>query len=205
MNRFLFRCAAALLFPLLAACSFSLLPSTEYTEPKTFDLPSPVPFEGLPFIVEVDSFSNECSGRFKMVFREEGNRIEIDQYNRWALTPGAMLTRYLAARFAAPTGNQSRTHKPMFKLDGTVLNCELNKTKKEVDLMVHYFIIEPGDDEPMIMGTEDYSIPVNDTSAEAFADGMNKAAGKLADRIADILASEIKARASEAKAAPEMN
>ena len=200
MKRFHFWCAAALL-PLLAACSVSLVPPTDFTEPKTFDLASPVPLDGLPFIVEVDSFSNECSGRFKMVFREEGNRIEIDQYNRWSMTPGAMLTKYLAARFAATADNQSRTGKPVFELDGTVLNCELNKAKKQVDLMVHYFIIEHGDETFKITGTEDYSIPVKDTSAEAFADGMNKAAGKFADQVAAVLTNELKTRAA-AKDAP---
>lgn len=191
-----------MLLPLLAACSVSLVPPTDYTEPKTFDLASPVPFDGLPFIVEVDTFSNECSGRFKMVFREEGNQIEIDQYNRWSMTPGAMLTKYLAARFAASTGNQSRAEKPVFELDGTVLNCELNKAEKQVDLMVHYFIIEHGDDTFKITGTEDYSIPVKDTSAEAFADGMNKAAAKFADQVAAVLTNELKTRAAEAKDAP---
>ena len=200
MKRFHFWCAAALL-PLLAACSVSLVPPTDFTEPKTFDLASPVPLDGLPFIVEVDSFSNECSGRYKMVFREKGNRIEIDQYNRWSMTPGAMLTKYLAARFAATADNQSRTGKPVFELDGTVLNCELNKAKKQVDLMVHYFIIEHGDETFKITGTEDYSIPVKDTSAEAFADGMNKAAGKFADQVAAVLTNELKTRAA-AKDAP---
>ena len=202
MKRFQLWCAAALV-PLLAACSVSLVPPTDFTEPKTFDLASPSPLEGLPFIIEVDAFSNECSGRFKMVFREKGNRIEIDQYNRWAMTPGAMLTKYLAARFAATTGNQNRTEKPVFELDGTVLNCELDKVGKKVDLMVHYFIIEHGDETFKITGTEDYGIPVKDTSAEAFADGMNTAAEKLADQIAAALTNELKARSAEVKEAPE--
>lgn len=202
MKRFRLWCAAALL-PFLAACNINLVPPTDFTEPKTFDLASPVPLDGLPFIIEVDSFSNECSGRYKMVFREKGNRIEIDQYNRWSMTPGAMLTKYLAARFAATTGNQNRIEKPVFELDGTVLNCELDKVGKQVDLMVHYFIIEHGDETFKITGTEDYSIPVKDTSAESFADGMNKAAEKLADRIAAVLTNELKARAAETKEAPE--
>ena len=69
--------------------------------------------------------------------------------------------------------------------------------------MVHYFIIEHGDETFKITGTEDYSIPVKDTSAESFADGMNKAAEKLADRIAAVLTNELKARAAETKEAPE--
>jgi len=202
MKRFHFWCAAALL-PLLAACHFNLIPEAGFTEPRTFDLASPVPFEDLPFLVEVDAFSNECSGRYKMVFREQGNRIEIDQYNRWSMTPGAMLTKYLAARFAATTGNQSRAEKTVFELDGTVLNCELNKEKKQVDLMVHYFIIEHGNETFKITGTKDYSIPVDDTTAEAFADGMGKAAEKLAEQIASVLKEELRKRSDEAKAAQE--
>lgn len=202
MKRFHLWCAAALL-PLLAACSFSLIPETDFTEPRTFDLASPVPIEGLPFILDVDSFSNECSGRYKMVFREKGNRIEIDQYNRWSMTPGAMVTKYLAARFAATAGNQNRTEKKVFELDGTVLNCELNKAEKQVDLMVHYFIIEHGNESFKITGTEDYGIPVEDTTAEAFADGMNLAAERLADKIVADLKEELRKRADEAKAAPE--
>ena len=194
-------CAAALL-PFLASCSFSLLPQTDFTEPGTYDLESPVPFSNLPFIVEVDSFSNECSGRFKMVFREDDNKIDVDEYNRWSMPPGAMITKYLAARFATTTGNQSRTDKPVFELDGTVLNCELDKIGKKVDLMVHYFIIEHGDETFKITGTEDYGIPVKDISAESFANGMNEAAAKFADRIADVLANELKIRGAETENAP---
>ena len=202
MKRFHLWCAAALL-PLLAACSVSLLPQTDFTEPKTYDLASPVPFESLPFIVEVDAFSSECSGRFKMVFREDDNQIGIDEFNRWSMPPGAMLTKYLAARFAAQTGNQSRDGKPVFELDGSVLTCELNKSKKQVDLMVHYFIVDHNDEAFKITGTENCSIPVQDISAEAFADGMNEAASKFADRIRDVLTNELKARESETKSASE--
>ncbi len=199
MKRFSLWCAAALI-PLFAACSVNLIPPTDYTDPRTFDLISPSPLEGLPFIVEVDAFSNECSGRFKMVFREETNRISVDEYNRWSMPPGAMLTKYLAARFAAPSNNQGRAKKPVFELDGSVLACELNRTTKEVDLMIHYFIVEPGEEEFKITGTEDYSIPVGDITAEAFADGINKAAEKFADHIVGVLKKEISDRAADEKA-----
>ena len=199
MKRFRHWFAAALL-PLLASCSFSLIPSTEYIEQGTFDLASPVPFESLPFIVEVDAFSNECSGRFKMVFREDDNQINVDEFNHWSMPPGAMVTKYLSARFASATGNRNRTEKPVFELDGTVLNCELNKPKKQVDLMVHYFIVEPGEEDFKITGTENYSIPVENTTAEGFAEGMNTAAALFADHIVDVLTNEMKVRA-EAKAA----
>lgn len=198
MKRFRHWFAAALL-PLLASCSFSLIPSTEYIEQGTFDLASPAPFESLPFIVEVDAFSNECSGRFKMVFREDDNQIYVDEFNHWSMPPGAMVTKYLSARFASATGNRNRTEKPVFELDGTVLNCELNKPKKQVDLMVHYFIVEQGDENFKITGTENYRIPVKDTSAESFADGMNEAVSKLADQIVTDLTNEIKDRAAEKK------
>ncbi len=191
-------CAAALL-PLLAACSFSLLPRTEYTEPKTFDLISPSPIDELPFIIDVDAFSTECSGRYKMVFREEANRVSVDEYSRWSMPPGAMLTKYLSARFASPSNNQGREKKPGFELDGTVLSCELNKATMQVDLMIHYFIVEPGKEEFRITGTEDYSIPVNETTPEAFADGFDQAAAKFAEHIVYVLTKEISDRASDAK------
>ncbi len=202
MKRFQLWCAAALL-PLLAACSFSLIPQTEFTEPRTFDLAAPEPIEELPFIVDVNAFSNECSGRFKMVYREDGSRIEVDEYNRWSVPPGAMLTKYLAARFAAPTGNQSRTGKPVFVLDGTVLSCELHRTRKHVDLMVHFFIVKQDSDTFKITGTQNYAIPVKDTSAESFADGMNKAAAQFADHIVTVLKDELGKQDDETKSAQE--
>ena len=195
-------CAAALL-PLLAACSFSLLPRTEYTEPKTFDLISPSPIDELPFIIDVDAFSTECSGRYKMVFREEANRIYVDEYSRWSMPPGAMLTKYLSARFASPSNNQGREKKPGFELDGSVLSCELNKATMQVDLMIHYFIVEPGKEEFRITGTEDYSIPVNGATPEAFADGFDQAAAKFADHIVFVLTKEISDRAADAKKSAE--
>ena len=193
MKRVILWCAAALI-PRLTACSVSLVPHADYTEPKTFDLVSPSPFDELPFIVDVDAFSTECSGRFKMVFREDMNQIRVDEFNRWSMPPGAMLTKYLAARFATPPGDQDRTARPVFVLDGTVLTCEMNTTAKQVDLMIHYFIVEPGNESFRITGTEDYNITVDDTSAEAFADGMNKAAAKFADQVVVILKKELESR-----------
>ena len=191
-------CAAAML-PLLAACSVSLVPRTEYTEPQTFDLVSPSPLDELPFIVDVDAFSTECSGRYKMVFREESNRISVDEYNRWSMPPGAMLTKYLAARFASPSNNQGREKKPAFELDGSVLSCELNKSTTQVELMIHYFIVEPGEEDFKIMGTEDYSIPVDENTPEAFAEGFDLAAAKFAEHIVFVLTKEISDRANDAK------
>jgi len=199
MKRFRLAFAAALL-PLLAACSVSLVPQTDFTETRTFDLASPAPIANLPFTIDTDTFSNECSGRFKMVFREQNNRIEIDEYNRWSMSPGAMLTKYLAARFAMPPGNLSKTAKKVFELDGSVLTCELNKQEKHVSLMVHYFITEHGNDNFRIAGTEDYRIPVKDVTPEAFADGLNSAAAKFADQVVDILTEELKSRSAEADA-----
>ena len=199
MKRFHLWCAAALL-PLLAACSFSLIPEADVTENGIFDLASPAAIGELPFTIDVNAFSNECAGRYKMVFREKGNRIVVDEFNRWSMPPGAMLTKYLTARFASQSGNH---RKPAFELDGTVLNCEMDKEKKHVDLMVHFFIVERGDDAFKITGTEEYVIQVDGTSADAFADGMNKAAAKFADHVVSILKEELRKRADEAKAAPE--
>ena len=202
MKRFHLWCAAALL-PLLAACRFSVIPQAEYTETRTFDLVSPGPIGELPFTIDVDAFSSECASRYKMVFREEGNRIVVDEFNRWSMPPGAMLTKYLTARFAAPSGHYGLDGRPAFELDGSVVNCELNRTKKQVDLLVHFFIIEHGNDDFKITGTENYSIPVDGTAAEAFADGMNKVAAKFADHVVYVLKEEHAKRIAEAKAAPE--
>jgi len=202
MKRFCFWCAAVLI-PMLAACNVNLVPPTDYTPPKTFDLVSPGPLAGLPFTVEVDIFSNECSGRYKMVFREKGNNIDIDEYNRWSMPPGSMLTKYLAARFATPPASQSRAEKPVFELDGSVLTCELNKAEMQVNLMIHYFITEPGSEEFKISGTEDYRIPVTGATAEAFADGMNTAAAKFADQVVLVISNELKTREAESKAAAQ--
>ena len=201
MKSFQLWCAAALL-PLLAACNINVIPETEFTETGIYDLVSPVPIGGLPFTIDVKSFSSECAGRYKMVFREEGSRIVVDEFNRWSLPPGAMLTKYLAARFAAHSDNAVRDGKPTFELDGSVLNCELNRSTKRVDLMVHFFIVEYDNDAFKITGTENYEIPVDGTSAEAFADGMNKAAAKFADHIYSLLSVELRKRADEAKNAP---
>ena len=202
MKRFHLWCAAALL-PLLAACNVNVIPPTEFTETRTFDLISPAPLGDLPFIIDVDAFSSECASRYKLVFREEANRIEIDEFNRWSMPPGAMLTKFLSARFASHSDNQQRDGKPSFELDGSVLNCELNKAKKQVDLLVHFFVVEHGDNTFRITGTESYSIPVDGTTAEAFADGMNKAAERFADHVVSVLREELGKRADEAKAAPE--
>ena len=198
MKRFgLFLAAAAA--SLLASCHINLIPETEFSDPKTFDLASPAPVTGLPFAVDVETFSSECAGRFKMVFREDENRISVDEYNRWSMPPGAMLTKYLSARFAATPGSAQDHAKPLFSLDGTVLVCELNTQKKLVSLMIHYIITEPPEDEFKLSGTESYNIPVENVSAEAFAEGMNKAAGQFSDHVVQLLKMEMQTRAAAAK------
>ncbi len=200
MKLFRILCTAAAV-SLLAACNVNVIPPTDFTETRTFDLASPDPIGELPFIVEVDMFSNECSGRFKMVFREEANRIAVDDYNRWSMPPGSMLTKYLAARFAAHPGNPGRDNKPVFVVDGSVLNCELNKSLKQVDLLVHFFITEHNDESFRITGTEGYRIQVEDTTPEAFANGMSKAAAEFADHVVAVLKETFRKQADEEEAA----
>lgn len=199
MKRFgLFLAAAAA--SLLASCNINLVPPTDYTDPTTYDLASPAPLAGLPFSVDVETFSSECAGRFKMVFRNDENQISVDEYNRWSMPPGAMLTKYLSARFADAPGSAAQDQaKTLFSLDGTVLVCELNAQKKQVSLMVHYIITEPPEDTFKISGTESYSIPVENASAEAFAEGMNKAAEQFADQVVKLLKMEMQTRAAAAK------
>ena len=193
---------AAVAASLLASCHINLIPETDFSDPKTFDLATPAPITGLPFAVDVETFSNECAGRYKMVLRKDENQIEIDEYNRWAIPPAAMLTKYLSARFASsPEGVRGKS-KPLFSLDGSVLVCELNTQKKQVCMMVHYIITDPGDDTFKISGTENYSIPVEDDSAESFASGMNLAAAKFADQVIDLLKKEIQGRTAAATPKP---
>ena len=192
---------AAVAASLLASCHINLIPETDFSDPKTFDLASPAPVTGLPFTVDVETFSSECAGRFKMVFREDENRISVDEYNRWSMPPGAMLTKYLSARFAAAPGSTQDHAKPLFSLDGTVLVCELNAQKKQVSLMIHYIITEPPEDTFKISGTENYNIPVEEVSAEAFAEGMNKAAGQFSDHVVKLLKMEMQSRSAAAKSA----
>lgn len=200
MKRFgLFLAAVAASF--LASCHINLIPETDFSDPKTFDLASPTPVTGLPFAVDVETFSSECAGRFKMVFREDENRISVDEYNRWSMPPGAMITKYLSARFAAAPGSTQDHAKPLFSLDGTVLVCELNAQKKQVSLMIHYIITEPPEDTFKLSGTESYSIPVEDVSAEAFAEGMSKAAEQFSDHVVKLLKAEMQSRAAAAKSA----
>ena len=201
MKRFgLFLAAAAA--SLLAACHFNLIPETDYSDPKTFDLASPAPVTDLPFAVDVETFSSECAGRFKMVFREDENRISVDEYNRWSMPPGAMLTKYLSARFASAPDSAGRDRaKPLFSLDGTVLVCELNAQKKQVVLMVHYIITEPPEDTFKFSGTKSYNVPVDSVSAEAFAEGMNKAAGQFSSDVVQLLKAELQSRTAAAKSA----
>ena len=200
MKRFgLFLAAVAASF--LASCHINLIPETEFSDPKTFDLASPAPVTGLPFAVDVETFSSECAGRFKMVFREDENRISVDEYNRWSMPPGAMITKYLSARFAAAPGSTQDHAKPLFSLDGTVLVCELNAQKKQVSLMIHYIITEPPEDTFKLSGTESYSIPVEDVSAEAFAEGLSKAAEQFSDHVVKLLKAEMQSRAAAAKSA----
>jgi len=165
--------------------SCSLLPSPRYNGPKLYDIGVPETYPDLPYTLTVLPFTTDTSARYKMLYRVGENQLETDEYNRWTLPPGSMLTKYLSVSFK-PTGpDLPKAKRPAFILSGKILFFEADLTKNAVRLTVEYRIERENtsaDEKPF---TSSFSIlePLPNNSPDEIANAMGRAVKQFADRL----------------------
>lgn len=170
---------AALVLTCTASCS--LLAPPEVREPVTYDLGIPEPL-ALPCKVQINPFRMDGAARFKMMGRIHGNQLETDEYHRWIMPPGPMLTRYL--RMAFSESKPACGNKEI--ISGSILFFEADYTRKTAVLSVEYEIRSGNSSVPEIRKTVMLRIPFPEQAASpqaAFAAAMQKAAAALADKL----------------------
>ncbi len=116
----------------------------------------------------------------KMVFRISGNRIEIDEFNRWAGSPSELVKKYFTLYFDDRT-----SAKPFdYTMKAEIMQMEADLNKPSVNLMIQISIRSLQKDKTVLQKVYRERIPVLKVTGDSFAKGVETALGKICDEIA---------------------
>jgi ABC-type uncharacterized transport system auxiliary subunit len=164
----------ALLALLPAGCLFQ---GEAYRPVRFFDLGEPA--ATTPANLEIGNFSVSGPYRHKMVSRAANHELHIDEYNQWAQTPSAMLTRYLRQAFAESTPGTR------YRVGGDILVFAADPTTGEAVLEVTFTLRDTADRDTIIAhGRRRYAAPLSGPDGTALAAAMTETAAQLADDLA---------------------
>lgn len=114
----------------------------------------------------------------KMVFRISGNRIEIDEFNRWAGSPSELVKKYFTMTF------DNKTSKPSeYSMKSEIMQLEADLNKSSVKLMMQISIRSLQTDRLVLQKVYRQEIPVVKVTGDSFAKGVETALGKMSDEL----------------------
>ena len=119
-------------------------------------------------------FRNDSTAGSRMQSRDASGRVIRDPYHRWALPPEQLVAR--ALNLALRPDSESAVPVPVA---GTLEVFEVDSARKEFRLAGSWSL--PDDRREFRF---DFSVPVEEDSAEAVARAAGVAVGRLADRLA---------------------
>ena len=119
----------------------------------------------------------------KMVFRISGNRIEIDEYNRWAGTPSELIRKYFTVSFDGKSSEKPSD----YAMKAEIMQLEADLNKLSVKLMMQISIRSVQKDKIVLQKVYRGEIPVVKVTGESFARGVETALGKISDELANDL------------------
>ncbi len=165
----------------LILCSCGILKKEPYRDVSYFDLSSNVPKQDIGTIMlAIGGVSADSPYFERMVFRVSENRIEIDEYNRWAANPSNLIKKYFSTAFESKSDVKSAK----FLLDVKILQIEANLKNNMIKLAVQ--ITMHNSAEGIIVLEKIYSqeMAVEKVTGESFAKGVETEIGKIADELA---------------------
>jgi len=122
----------------------------------------------------------------KMVFRVSGNRIEIDEFNRWAGNPSELVKKYFTLSF-----DDRNAVKPSdYTMKAEIMQFEADLNKSSVKLMMQISIRSAQTDKSVLQKVYRQEIPVVKVTGESFARGIETALGKTADELVKDIAQQ---------------
>jgi len=162
---------------LVSGCVFT---RESFTPVRYFDIGNPDPAKFAGIHLNVGQFSVAGPYRQEMVIRTVGNELVKDSFNRWALPPDAMLSRYFRIAFAEGRGRTDYT------LSGSILSFEADLPKKEAVLTIEYRLVPPAEDTvaAAVEKTCTFRGKIEGNGAEAFAGAMSSAVAEFANSLA---------------------
>lgn len=115
----------------------------------------------------------------KMVFRVSGNRIEIDEFNRWAGSPSELVKKYFFLSF----DNRNSAKPSDYTMKIEIMQLEADLDKSSVKLMMQISVRSVQKDKPVLQKVYRQEIPVVKVTGESFAMGIEAALGKISDEL----------------------
>ena len=115
----------------------------------------------------------------KMVFRISGNRIEIDELNRWASSPSELVKKYLTLSF----DNRSSAKPSDYAMKAEIMQLEADLNKSSVNLMIQISVRSAQTDKVVLQKVYRQEIPLVKVTGENFARGVESGLGKISEEL----------------------
>jgi hypothetical protein len=164
-----------------AASGCILFPNDPYPT-KYFNLENPKPNCPDGIDLNVQLFRMESATKYKMLYRKGNCHIAVDNYNKWILTPGFMLTRYVQLAFS-DSGAPPAANSILMVLEGSITTFEINLNEKQVLLGVYYSLRRYNSKEILLTKSRVFTEKFTKLTAGDFALAMSKAAGKYCEQL----------------------
>jgi ABC-type uncharacterized transport system auxiliary subunit len=111
----------------------------------------------------------------KMVFRISENRLEIDEYNRWAGSLSELVKKYFTLSFE--NKDPAKPSEYFMKVEVMQLEADLNKSF--VTMVMQITIISAQKDKVVLQKVYKEEIPLIKVTGENYAKGVETALGKI--------------------------
>ena len=165
-------------FLFVALCGCSIFPKGPDMPVSNFDLgipPGELNFSGC--LLEAGDFQGKMPSRQKMVFRSGGNRLIVDEFNRWADIPPELLKAYLSRAFARKSSDGGSRR---LLVEGDLFQFEGNLDRMTADIEVELKVLEPPDKKPILKKIYKESVSFERNEVSQFAAAMSSAASRTA-------------------------
>ena len=173
--------AAFFLLLIISGCIFA--PTHKVS---TFDLGIPKTIAPQGIRLYVMPFMNNTETAYQMLYRTGKYQVEKDPYNRWAKTPGILVTSYLRDAFKSDSSEETD-----YTLSGEVTLFEINLKKRYTLFSVNFQIKHKS--KYILEKEATYKQVFDEPSPVHFAEAMSKSAAILAEDIkAELIKSKIK-------------
>ncbi|MCK5843317.1 MAG: membrane integrity-associated transporter subunit PqiC [Victivallales bacterium] len=176
-----FPVAASLALAFATGCG--VLSTEPYQEAFVYDLGVPSTINKSKIPLKIGRFKTEGPYKSRMVLRRPGNRLDFNDYKKWACSPELMLSRYLALALETPSVPLGKKQAPSFNVSGSILVFETEQSGKTVTLIADYDIRDSSTRTLVKSGRASFRSKIESISSDSISKAMSANAAKLADLI----------------------
>lgn len=168
----------AVIFCLILLAGCSIFPAANNQKTHYYDLTQPPritlhqPLEVLPFVTT-------SGDRFRMAARIGKSEIAGDDFHKWILPPGSLLTKYLRLAFRDTPETHLQSEEDPMTLNGEILTFEISGKYAELGVRYHLNYKKKQLDKTILLREK-----LAEETPAGFAAAMSKTAEKFAGIVA---------------------